>query len=154
MYTISDATPDIFTGLDVHSSTRRSRLIHPISALSFGPRGLPADLALESADTLTLYRALASCQADLPNIDISSLDPVVFFAGKQDLLKQLDVINYETSLKDVLIEMMSATGTSGNASPLQKVIQMVEDPTLSGMSSSQLNKIPNKDVFKSRLSVV
>jgi ATP-dependent RNA helicase DDX60 len=153
MYTISEDTPVIFAGLDIHNSTQRSRFIHPISALSFGARGLPADLALESADTLTLYQALTACKADLSNIDISAVDPVLFFMDRQRLLTQLDVINYEISLKAILEEIMTYTSIDTNSSPLHKVIRILEDPMLSKITTNQLNTIPSKNAFKSMFSV-
>jgi hypothetical protein len=140
--------PDIFAGLDVHSSTQRARLIHPIAALSFGARGLPADLALESTDTLGLYDALATCQSQLPNLDIPALAPLAFFQDRTTLLAQIDVIRYETALKNVVVQLMQSAKPDDASAPINKIVKLVEDPVLAKMTAGQLNTVPKKDVFK------
>jgi hypothetical protein len=138
-----------FAGLDLHSNTGNTRFIHPISALAFGARGLPADLALESQDTLSLQSAFVRHKDKLSTVDISSLEPTSFFKEKKGFLTQLDIINYESALKNVLLQTM-AGDAEGAAETLPEIIQSVDDRTLSAMSTGDLNSTPNKMSFKSR----
>jgi hypothetical protein len=136
-----------FAGLDLHTDTGQARFVHPISALAFGARGLPADLALESRDALTLYDAFVRHQDKLPNRDISSLKPTKFFENQKGFLTQLDIINYESALKEVLLKTM-AGDAEGGGEALPEIIGSVNDRTLSVLSSGHLNSTPNKELFK------
>jgi hypothetical protein len=152
IYALSVPPSGSFAGLDTHSDTGRTRFIHPVSTLSFGARGLPSDLALEPADTLSLYNALVARRQDLPDVDLASLDPVLFFTGQDEhgLLKQMDVIRYETALKVVVEGLLESSNPGDSASPLYRVSHQLDDPVLARVSEVKLNTVPSKDIFKGR----
>ncbi|EIW78173.1 P-loop containing nucleoside triphosphate hydrolase protein [Coniophora puteana RWD-64-598 SS2] len=134
-----------FTSLDEHESTERMRFLHPISALDFGSRSIPSDLALEARDTLTLYRALQGC-SDVSKETLEQLRPEVFFAGKA-FLQQKDVICYEQSLKDVVVSLVSMSDPRDAVSPLQAVIKHLDDDQLAAMDRKLLNKQPKSEAL-------
>jgi hypothetical protein len=148
-----DNTSGTFTGLHEHSSTERMRFIHPISTLAFGARSLPSDLALEPADTLSLYHALVARRQDLPDIDLAALDPVVFFKDQHEhgLLKQMDVIRYENALKAVVEGLLQSFNPEDDKAALYGVTRKLEDPVLATMPQGRLNSVPSKDMFKGEL---
>lgn len=139
-----------FAGLDEHESTARMRFLHPITMLGFGARSMPPDLALEPADTLSLYNAFLSCRQALPNADLEALDPTVFF-DKAIPLKQRDVLNYETSLKAIIMDLMAASDPQDAKSPLKRVIECLEDPVIKKIPSMTLNTVPAKEAFRGNL---
>ncbi|KAK0207916.1 hypothetical protein DFS33DRAFT_392484 [Desarmillaria ectypa] len=92
-----------FQGHESYKPTSRMRFLHPLSALAFGPRALPEDLSLESSDTLSLYGAMSQHKS-LP-INLVRLDPIRFFSPVKGLLKQKDILRYETDLKNALMDL-------------------------------------------------
>jgi hypothetical protein len=79
------------------------RFIHPLAPLELGPGDIPADLSLESGDCLSLYQALvAHCGPD-SKTRFADLEPNTFFKTRANiLLRQKDVIEYETALKQTM----------------------------------------------------
>ncbi|KAK0440413.1 uncharacterized protein EV420DRAFT_1133707 [Desarmillaria tabescens] len=92
-----------FQGHESYQPTSRMRFLHPLSTLAFGPRALPEDLSLEPSDTLSLYGAMSQ-RKDL-SINLVRLDPTQFFSPVKGLLKQKDILRYETDLKNVLMDL-------------------------------------------------
>jgi hypothetical protein len=118
------------------------RFLHPLSVLSVGANSLPSDLALEAADTLSLYRALRACAAFEPST-LAALDPVEFFsAGK--LLQQKDVIRYEEALKEYLTPLLSSFDSQDSGAPLSRVITHIQDDVLSQFPEDVLNIQPER----------
>lgn len=136
-------------GLDTYSSSDRMRFIHPISTLSFGSRSMPSDLALESSDTLTLYRALEASDAGHEST-IGALQPALFFKEPR-FLRQKDVLSYESALKDVVGSLLVSSDRSDGSSKLNAVIRNVSDPVLAELPSSALNTVPARNAFRSNL---
>jgi len=118
-----------FSSLDKYKATNRSSFLHPIGLLSFGPRVLPPDLSLEAGDTLTLYKALVSVQDQIA-ADIDFLDPRNFFSPTLGFLRQKDILEYESKLKEVLIKLMKSFDPCDVSSPLGKVIHGLQDPAV------------------------
>ncbi|RXW18628.1 hypothetical protein EST38_g7226 [Candolleomyces aberdarensis] len=152
-YVLEDK-PKGFVGLSKHESTARSRFIHPIAALSFGRADIPDDLALEARDTLSLYEALKTLGPNA-GLDFSSLDPSVFFAGKNGLLRQKDILEYEAKLKTALVELPSEYDSSDGKSKSRNslmldVVSQLQDPVLKSMGSD-LDKAPNRASFTGNL---
>jgi hypothetical protein len=135
-----------FLGLDgCRSSNEMMRFIHPVSTLSFAGT-LPPDLALESSDLLRLYRVFLS-----QNIaDVERLDPSIVFS-RDRFIRQKDVLRYEADIKNVLARLVAAPEALDPSSPLQKVVQEVQDPVLKETPKSQLNAPPSSSVFLSGL---
>ncbi|KAK0444888.1 uncharacterized protein EV420DRAFT_1573248 [Desarmillaria tabescens] len=92
-----------FQGHESYQPTSRMRFLHPLSTLAFGPRALPEDLSLEPSDTLSLYGAMSQ-RKDL-SINLVRLDPTRFFSPVKGLLKQKDILRYETDLKNALMDL-------------------------------------------------
>jgi hypothetical protein len=135
-----------FLGLDgVRSRSEMLRFIHPVSTLSFAGT-LPPDLSLESRDLLRLYRVFMS----LNIADIERLDPSIVFS-RDTFIRQKDVLRYEADVKNVLARLVTAPDALGTSSPLQKVVQEVQDPVLKETSKSQLNAPPSSSVLLSGL---
>jgi superfamily II RNA helicase len=133
-----------FSGLDTYESTERTLFLHPISMLSFGPRSLPPDLALEASDTLQLYMALVS-HKDKIRDDLSTLEPTKFFPD-HSLLSQKDIIRYEDALKAIVLKLVNQDATSA----LSAIIQDLEDRKL-GQIRHLLEITPSKLSFRSNL---
>jgi hypothetical protein len=135
-----------FLGLDGgRSPNEMMRFIHPVSTLSFAGT-LPPDLSLESPDLLRLYRVFLS-----QNIaDVERLDPTVAFS-RDTFIRQKDVLRYEADIKNVLARLVAAPDALDPASPLQKVVQEVQDPVLEQTPKSHLNAPPTSSVFSSGL---
>lgn len=150
-YDLSQMPSIPFTSLASHQPTKRERFLHPISLLSFGARSLPEDLALEAGDTLELYRALASYEAGI-NWNISALEPTAFFASRNTLLRQKDVLEYEAKLKSVLSQFIATFDAQDPQSPLYGVIHKLEDPGIAAippeMRAVKLNTVPPREVFR------
>lgn len=138
--------PGPFTGLDSYQSTGRLRFLHPVTMLSFGARSLPPDLALEASDTLTLYKALVSCQ-DRLSVGLEHLDPKNFFP-QSEFLRQRDIIRYEASLKDVLTPLIMASDSRGSSSILSAIIRHLEDPVVQMVPRAVLNRAPPRNRFR------
>jgi ATP-dependent RNA helicase DDX60 len=138
-----------FMGMDTYTPTDRLRFLHPVSLLSFGARSLPSDFSLEAADCLTLYNAFTSIASDNVS-DLQALDPAKFF-NRQSLLKQKDVLEYESVLKDKLSSMIQSSGSDGKAATLSQVVRAVEDPTIAKLSPVRQNANPPAKVVFSNL---
>ncbi|KIO24167.1 hypothetical protein M407DRAFT_213317 [Tulasnella calospora MUT 4182] len=81
--------------------------IHPMSVLLSGARVLPEDLALESGDCLTLFRAMLKVADQSPEKrqQLAKLEPRKFFIRSHGrLLNQRDVLDYEAHLKSLLAD--------------------------------------------------
>ncbi|KAK0440417.1 uncharacterized protein EV420DRAFT_1315927 [Desarmillaria tabescens] len=98
-----------FQGHESYKPTSRMRFLHPLSTLAFGPRDLPEDLSLEPSDTLSLYGAMSQHE-DL-SIKLVRLDPIRFFSSVKGLLKQKDILQYETDLKITLVDLPLSSRT-------------------------------------------
>ena len=92
--------------------------MHPITCLTNRKRGLPDDLALESADCLSLYTALVTCETDAfkvpPNLSPENALP-------RDNIIKADVLAWSEKLKAFLLMWMKAV-----ESPFQRVVKMLE----------------------------
>jgi hypothetical protein len=138
----------LFLGLDGASggsSNEMMRIIHPVSTLSFAGT-MPPDLSLESLDLLRLYRVLSSQNV----AGAERLDPTSAFP-RDTFIRQKDVLRYEAEIKNVLAQLTAAPDALDSSSPLQKVVQEVQDPVLKETSKSQLNAPPSSSVFMSGL---
>jgi ATP-dependent RNA helicase DDX60 len=135
-----------FLGLDGgRSSNEMMRFIHPISTLSFAGT-MPPDLSLESSDLLRLYRVLLSQKV----AGVERLDPNIVFS-RDTFIRQKDVLRYEAEIKNVLARLVDAPDALDSSSPLQKVVQEVQDPVLKEIPKSQLNAPPSFSVLLSGL---
>jgi hypothetical protein len=128
--------------------------LHPIASLAFGSRSLPSDLALESQDTLTLFRALEQCKDDLQGEVLSRLEPTTFFADRTGLLTQLDIIKYESALKEVVVEKVIPSSTSTNTTLLPRIITSVSDPKMTKIPTKKLNIAPSKESFIGKANIL
>lgn len=147
-YVMQHRPESAFAGTDTYVNTNRSRFLHPVSLLSFGAHALPSDFSLESADCLSLYRALLAMNAD--DSILRGLDPTRFF-GRGRLLKQKDILNYEEVLKEKLAVIISASDPQEMASPLNQLVKKLQDPMTSKLSDAQLNAAPPVKVFLDNL---
>ncbi|PVH99267.1 P-loop containing nucleoside triphosphate hydrolase protein [Periconia macrospinosa] len=77
--------------------------LHPVTSLINRSRGIPDDFSLEAADCLTLWQTLSKYQSANYPVD-KSLDPKV---ALPPIIKKLDIIKWEKSLKQVLKSWMS-----------------------------------------------
>jgi hypothetical protein len=127
------------------SSNEMMRFIHPVSTLSFAGT-MPPDLSMESSDLLRLYKVLLSQNV----AGIERLDPNIVFS-RDTFIRQKDVLRYEAEIKNVLARLTAAPDALDSSSPLQKVVQEVQDPVLKEKSKSQLNTPPSSSVFLSGL---
>jgi len=139
-----------FESLDKYKPTGRASFLHPIGLLSFGPRVLPDDLSLEAGDTLTLYKALVAVQGEI-SYNVNVLDPENFFSTAVGLLRQKDILQYESKLKEVLTDLMRSSDPCDVSSPLGRVIHSLQDPT---MRSSAIDTIPSAKAFENDLLVL
>ncbi len=93
-------------------------------AFQAGRKTLPDDLALEPADTLSLFDAIAKQRASAPEL-IAHLDPTTFFDSVGcRLLRQSDILRYESELKQVL-----STDTMNDAIASLDIDEIVDDLT-------------------------
>ena len=127
------------------------RFLHPISVLSFGSRALPPDLALEARDTLTLYQTLGEIPDMLTVEDRRRLQPSNFFPSSR-LLRQEDILGYESELKRVVGSLMDTTKAEAEEdSPLLTVTKRLTDPHIGQMNDRQLNMLPDGKEFLGNL---
>ncbi|KAL0960256.1 hypothetical protein HGRIS_011887 [Hohenbuehelia grisea] len=147
-YALERAPTSSFSGLNDYKPTGRTRFLHPLSALSFGTRLVPEDLALEAADALTLYETMRKV---LPRGSIEHLEPAHFFANDSGLLRQKDVIRYETALKAFLAPMISSFDPSHPTTDIHNIIHLLRDPLLSRIPPERLNEAPSRKRFISNL---
>ena len=156
-YLICDSPEAIgpFEGLGKHSSSEQMRFLHPISILSFGSRALPPDLALEARDTLTLYRALKETPNILTAEERQRLQPSNFFSSSR-LLRQEDVLGYESELNRVVGSLMDTTKMEVKGDPpLLAVTKRLADPQIGRMNTRQLNALPDgKEFLRNLLSLL
>ena len=145
----TNAAPPKFEGLIKHKSTDRMKSIHPISILSFGARLIPQDLSLEARDTLLLYEALKSCPGVVSPTDLERLEPARFFSSPR-LLRQEDILRYESALKEVITKLMSLD-QNGPSSPLRQVTEKLTNADVRRLTDVQLNGLPEKHRFQSQL---
>ena len=148
-YLIRDplGAPTTFEGLSKHASSERMRFLHPISILAFGSRALPPDLALEGRDNLTLYQALEEIPDILTAAERERLRPLNFFTHSR-LLRQEDVLGYESELKGVVGSLMDTTEAEPDEdSPLLTVTKRLTDPHIGRMDNGQLNSLPDGKEF-------
>jgi hypothetical protein len=120
------------------------RFLHPITMLGFGMPALPADLSLEAGDTLTLFRAMSQTRNDIP-VDLDPVDPINFFSRSQ-FLRQKDILDYESKLKEILAELISSPDSTEATSPLQQVVHSLHDPVLAKIPDN-LNNPPSPKRF-------
>lgn len=155
-YLIQGSEADIdFEGLNKHVSSERMRFLHPISVLSFGSRVLPPDLALEARDTLMLYRVLEETPDILTKEERERLQPLNFFSSTR-LLRQEDILGYESELKRVVGTLMDATEAGAEEdSPLLAVTKRLTDPRIGKVGNTRLNMLPdNKEFLRNLLGLV
>lgn len=93
--------------------------------LLFGAIRIPSDLSLEAADTLSLYYALTTVKNDTSH-DIQALDPLEFFRDSSSLLRQTDVLNYESKLKEVIVDLLQDFDARKSDSPLGRIITSLQ----------------------------
>ena len=123
------------------------RFLHPVSILSFGSRAIPPDLALEARDTLMLYQALEETPDILTVEERKRLRPQKFFSSSR-LLRQEDVIGYESELKLVVGTLMDTTEAEADEdSPLSAVTKRLTDPHIGQVRSARLNTLPDSKEF-------
>ncbi|KAI0067591.1 P-loop containing nucleoside triphosphate hydrolase protein [Artomyces pyxidatus] len=136
-----------FEGLDQARPSDMMRFMHPVSSLGFGATSVPPDLSLEASDVLHLYEALRSAGA---NVD--HLDPAKFFSSPS-LLRQKDVLCYETALKDVLLSFFASSDVLDHNSPFRKLLSdpRIQDPLIAGANERTLNTPPTRAAFLSGL---
>ena len=134
-----------FVGLDGGSSNEMMRFIHPVSTLSFAG-AMPPDLSLESSDLLHLYRVLSNQTL----AGVERLDPKIVFS-RDTFIRQKDVLRYEAKIKNVLARLIAAPDALDSSSPLQKVVQEVQDPVLKETPKLLLNAPPSSSVLLSGL---
>lgn len=139
-----------FTGLDNPSSTGIMSFIHPLTALSFNTAALPSDLALESADALSTYRALVRSSRFLPEVDTAPLDPVTFFLSSA-ILTQKDLLRYEAALKDTLKPLLATSYAQDSDTGLRSVINCLTAPTLAAVNINTLNTPPDGMLLRTGL---
>ncbi|KAG6377308.1 hypothetical protein JVT61DRAFT_15097 [Boletus reticuloceps] len=148
-YNIHDKPSSTFDSIATYKSSGRMRHLHPIAMLTFGPRSIPSDLALEAADTLSLYRALVA-HGNLPPSVLHPLDPLKFFPSDR-LLQQKDVIEYDAALKECLAPMVAQFDPRNIAAPLYKVIASLEDDMLRRVPTELINTQPERASFRENL---
>ena len=124
--------------------------IHPLTALSFGTAALPPDLALESADALSTYRALVQFSQSLSGLDVTPLDPAAFFPSSV-LLAQKDVLRYEAALKDALKPLLASSDVQDSSSGMKGVVDSLSAPTLATTDIDILNTPPDSKLLRESL---
>lgn len=144
-----------FKGLSKHHSSERMRFLHPISILAFGSRALPPDLALEAQDTLMLYQVMGETPNILTVEERQRLQPSNFFSSSR-LLRQEDVLGYESELKRVVCSLMDTTKAEAEEeSPLLAITRRLTDPHIGQMDNRQLNMLPDgKEFLRNLLGLI
>lgn len=77
--------------------------LHPVTSLVNRSRGIPNDLSLEARDCLTLWQTMSKYQSEKYPVQ-KNLDPAVALPS---IIKKLDIIHWEKSLKEVLKQWMA-----------------------------------------------
>jgi ATP-dependent RNA helicase DDX60 len=112
---------------------------------------MPPDLALEAADTITLYHALVAC-GSISESDVKRLEPSNFFSDiKSRFLRQADIVDYELDLKKILVSLMASSDLYDLQSALAKVICALQDPQIAQVPPTQLNTQPTRENFRQNL---
>ena len=108
--------------------------VHPVTCLTNRRRGLPNDLALESADCLSLYDAMINCETDTFKVP-PNLSPAT--ALPSDNIIKADVLAWGDKLKALLLVWMKEA-----ESPFNRVVEMLGQSVAdsdSGPSKAPLN---------------
>lgn len=99
--------------------------LHPVGSLVNKSRGIPSDLSLEARDCYTLWQSMSKNQnADYP-VD-KALDPESVLPK---IIKKVDIIRWEKSLKAILSEWMA-----DDDSPFEAVLAELGGPSPSTVS--------------------
>jgi hypothetical protein len=122
--------------------------------LFVGIRSLPNDLSLEAKDTLSLFYALRAVESNIVQEDLQHLDPVSYFRAAQGLLRQADILKYESELKQLLAKLIASSDARDEISPLTSVIRTLRDPLIAQMSLQELNATPSRTNFKENLIIL
>ena len=149
-YVLGDKKPDVFRGVAGHHNTGRMRFLHPVSMLGFGVHELPPDFALEAADCLSLYEALSVHSSLNSSCALHTLEPVHFFTGdgSSRLLRQKDILQYESHLKKILNELLASDDRHGDQSILNNVIRRLDD---SVVRNTNHYAVPDREEFQKNL---
>lgn len=94
--------------------------IHPVVSLTNRSRGIPPDLSLEARDCLSLWKAMCKCQTKQYPMP-KSLSPAV---ALPEMLRKLDIIEWESSLKGLLHKWML-----NQDSPFSALLSELEAPS-------------------------
>jgi hypothetical protein len=136
----------VFEGLNNYNSTNRMKFLHPITMLSFASRSMPQDLSLEARDTMLLYDSLKTLSGLSPSV-MEDLEPSKFFASNR-LLRQEDILRYESALKEVVSMLASTPGQDGS---LKLLTDKLSNPEIKRLTDIELNSLPDKGTFLSEL---
>ncbi|KAI0703425.1 hypothetical protein BC835DRAFT_1024109 [Cytidiella melzeri] len=148
-YVLRGKPSNTFCGLNNYVVTERMRFLHPVSMLSFGPRNLPPDFSLEAADCLSLYQAFANMSSTL-DFDVEALAPVNTLPADV-LLKQKDVLAYESLLKARLEPIVASSDTQDSSSLLNQIVRYVQDPVLAAIPPAEQIRPASASAVLSRL---
>jgi superfamily II RNA helicase len=118
-------------GLD---GTPNFTFIHPVASLTNRQRGMPDDFSLEARDCYTLWQSMSKHQTTEYPVD-KSLDPS---SALPSVIRKLDVINWEKSLKALLRSWMSDA-----KSPFEAVFKDMNRDLAE--VERQMGKIPKND---------
>ncbi|KAH6646234.1 hypothetical protein BKA67DRAFT_583616 [Truncatella angustata] len=122
------ALPDIYIpGLDESDAFH---FVHPVSGLVEKEKGMPSDFNLEPRDCLRLWRVMSQ-HATGKHYVAHSLHPDQFLP---ELVKKIDVINWETQLKVMLRQWMLDDG-----SPFERLRQDLSGKLQYVMARDTLN---------------
>lgn len=102
-----------------------------------------------------LYQALEEMPNLLTSEDRSRLQPQRFFSGDR-LLRQEDIIGYESELKRTVVSLMdTAKSKEAGYRQLLSLTKRLTDPQIGEMNSTQLNTLPGKkEFFKNLLGLL
>ena len=92
--------------------------MHPVTCLTNRRRGLPDDLALESADCLSLYHALVACETNVFTVP-PDLSPET--ALPRDNIIKADILAWGEKLKAFILVWMKDAD-----SPFQRVVKLLQ----------------------------
>ncbi|CAI6308174.1 unnamed protein product [Periconia digitata] len=109
--------------------------LHPVTSLVNRSRGIPDDFSLESVDCLSLWQTLSKYQSAEYPVD-KSLDPSTVLPS---VIKKLDIIKWETSLKEVLKKWMADPN-----SPFNQVVKDLSGPVRKSDSQDQPKALVQK----------
>ncbi|KAI5815299.1 hypothetical protein BZA77DRAFT_282187 [Pyronema omphalodes] len=133
------------------------KAVHPVCSLLDASQGMPDDLSLEPKDCLTLYLAMKQVMTKSHPVP-KALDYTQVFGMDGTVIKKIDVINWEISLKSVLKDWMS-----DSTSPFQDLLKLLSkdvnllsvnhdsetrDPTLQDASNETENDDDEEDEYK------